>query len=189
MASDNCRKDEHELLVGLRRGNYQAFDVLFDNHSRSVLNFLIHLGAKADEADEGAQEVFTRLWEKRETVRTDVNLRPFLLAIARNWWINESKSARRRTGALASEEDLPETGASPAENAEKRELGAAVRAAVERLPLDLREPFVQSRFHGLSYKEIGQVLGISHRTVEERVAQAYEKLRREMTRLSGEKRK
>jgi len=176
---------EHGLLVGLRRGDYQAFNALFDNHGKSVLNFLIHIGAKSDEADEGVQEVFTRLWEKRETVRTDVNIRPFLLAIARNWWINESKRARRRTASDSEVGDLPETGDGPAENAEKRDLGIAVKAAIDRLPLDLREPLIQSRYHGLSYREIAQVLGVSHRTVEERVAQAYDKLRRELARLSN----
>jgi RNA polymerase sigma-70 factor (ECF subfamily) len=146
-----------------------------------VLNFLITLGATGGEAEEGVQEVFTRIWEKRKTVRTDLRLRPFLLAIARNYHINERKSRARERPSGGLEYALVSAKADdPARRAENADAAEALRRTVEELPLSLREPFVLSRLQELTYKEIGQMLGISHRTVEDRMAQAYEQLRRKL---------
>lgn len=175
--------DERPLLKALRKGSYVHFSQLFDNHRKGVFNFLVTIGASYDEADEGLQEVFTRLWNKRETVRTDLRLRPFLLAIARNWFINQRKKGNpvKLTGEFDS--NIPGKTDDPAASAEKREMEHNLREAVANLPEELREPFVMSRLQGLTYKEIGQILGISPRTVEDRMKNAFDKLKVKLSHL------
>ncbi|MBI3319362.1 MAG: sigma-70 family RNA polymerase sigma factor [Candidatus Omnitrophica bacterium] len=60
------------------------------------------------------------------------------------------------------------------------EISLMVSEAVSALPLSQREVIVLNRYQGMSYAEIGVVLGISENAVKQRAFQAMQKLRRSL---------
>jgi RNA polymerase sigma-70 factor (ECF subfamily) len=63
---------------------------------------------------------------------------------------------------------------------EHDEACAAVRAAVDRLPHDLKSTLILHHYERLSYREIGAVVGCSERGVETRLYRARQRLREEL---------
>jgi len=55
-----------------------------------------------------------------------------------------------------------------------------VSEAISALPLTQREVIVLNRYRGMSYAEIGEVLGISENAVKQRAFQAMQKLGRSL---------
>jgi RNA polymerase sigma-70 factor (ECF subfamily) len=68
-------------------------------------------------------------------------------------------------------------GPDPAGALQRDESVAAVREAIARLPHDLMTTFLLHHYEGLSYGEIGAVLGCSERGVETRLYRARQRLR------------
>ena len=62
-------------------------------------------------------------------------------------------------------------------------LQSRLAGAVERLPEDQREVFLMRQMSGLSFKEIGEVVGAPENTVKSRMRYALEKLREELADL------
>lgn len=175
--------DESYLIKRLKSGDDKAFGTIFDNHKNSVRNYFVLHGAGHDQADEGLQEVFSRLWEKRETIRSDRNLRPFLLVVARNYLINEIRKNRRVEKVENLDLHLDRREADPADSLQEKDIKDVIMKAVMSLPEVLRDALILTRFENLTYREAAGVLGVAFPTVGERVSKAYDKLQRELASL------
>jgi RNA polymerase sigma-70 factor (ECF subfamily) len=77
-------------------------------------------------------------------------------------------------------EAVPSDAPLPNAALEHDETFAAVRAAVERLPHDLKTTILLHHFERLSYREIGAITGCSERGVETRLYRARQRLREEL---------
>ncbi|HET6542963.1 MAG TPA: RNA polymerase sigma factor, partial [Chryseolinea sp.] len=71
------------------------FKQIFDRHYDAIRNFLYYKLGDIDLAEDLAQEVFMKTWEKREGIRTDT-AHHLLFTIANNLAINHFKSAKAR---------------------------------------------------------------------------------------------
>src|SRR5690606_29791332 len=115
---------------------------------------------------------------------------------ARNLCVDESRRAKfRRTTSL----DAPRRGADgemPAmienvaadqvatdDRAAAPALQARIARAIEVLPEDQREVFLMRQVNGLSFKEIGEIVGAPENTVKSRMRYALEKLRQDLVDL------
>jgi RNA polymerase sigma-70 factor (ECF subfamily) len=95
--------------------------------------------------------------------------------------LRQSAREREFRSALASsQEPMPHAGSDGV-----ADLRGLVRDAVSALPATVREALVLSRFHGLSYEEIGRICGCSEGAVKVRVHRAMKQLRAAL--LSREK--
>lgn len=167
-------------------GNEGAYEELFRRHYGQLVAFFYRYRGERSNAEDLAQDVFLRLWKYRGTYRPTGSFVGFMLTVARNVW--SDRAARKRPVAI--DDDILDARAServagPAARVEAAEQRARVRAALLRLPEELRAPLVLSRFHGVEYREIGQILEISPRTVEARIARATDALVRELAEMGA----
>ena len=139
-----------------------------------------------DDAEDAAQECYLRAFRHFETFRGGP-IKPWLLAILRN--VCRAEYARR--GALASvqaegveEADLASeslwgaTDESPEAETLRRLDGANVQRLIAQLPDAFREALVLREINDLSYRDIGEVLGVPVGTVMSRLARARALLRK-----------
>ncbi len=130
------------------------------------------------EAESLVQDVFITAWEKRES--WEITL-PLLYTLVKTKCIDylrhrmvTEKYNRELSYKLASLEYLDRS-FDPQLDLEQR-----VQEAVDRLPDQCRKVFLKSRLEGKKYKEIASELGLSVNTVENQIAIALKKLKKEL---------
>lgn len=151
----------------------------------------------ASAVDDLAQEVFLRLHRARHRYQPTARFETFLYRIIFNLCVNHTQfSNRRRTLSLdapASDADEgpawqpadPREG-TPLEHLEASERARLVQDAVAELPDNQRRALLLSRFDGLGYEEIGQVMDLSLQAVKSLLWRARENLRARLAPILGE---
>ncbi|MGB9661453.1 MAG: sigma-70 family RNA polymerase sigma factor [Moorellaceae bacterium] len=125
-------------------------------------------------AEDIAQEVFLRVWQKLPTFRGESDLKSWILRIAANLCKDRLRSWSWRRVRLMEEEfweTLP-VGANPSAQTLAREKQAVLVREVMRLPVKYREVVVLFYYHGLDSREIALVLDSKEGTVRNRLARA-----------------
>ena len=105
--------------------------------------------------------------------------RAWLLTIVRNCCYTWHKSHKRERSnvSLSDESALTVADSNTADDATIRASDSElIRAAVDRLPAELREVLVLRELNELSYREISEVVGVPMGTVMSRLSRAREKL-------------
>lgn len=187
------RSDEALMMSFREGGDARAFEELVTRHRRGLFNFLLRSVQNRSRAEELLQEVFLRVVRSKERYERTAKLTTWLYTIARNLCVDESRRAKfRKTVSLdaprrGQEEESPAMIESVAaeqvptdEAAAAPQLRARIARAVDALPEDQREVFLMRQMGGLSFKEIGDVVGAPENTVKSRMRYALEKLRQEL---------
>jgi RNA polymerase sigma-70 factor (ECF subfamily) len=137
-------------------------------------------------AESIVQDAFLKLWEIRENLLPETNVRNFLYTLTRNFCLNylrDQKVAWKNLNRVkAYEYDYAMQSLERIGNnfMEFEELCSKVDLAIENLPEEIKTVFKMSRFEDLKYREISEKLGISEKTVEARMTKALKILRTEL---------
>ncbi|MGE3844743.1 MAG: RNA polymerase sigma-70 factor [Vicinamibacterales bacterium] len=164
----------------------RTFDGLFRTYHARLREFARAYVACPAVAEELVHDVFLRMWERRSVLQDCIAPKGYLYTAVRNQALKHlaHEAVVWRTHAMVTEEGrVPGTGEGPVradEQLEAGELAAAFEGALDRLPARCREAFTLYRDERMSYAEIGEVMGISERTVETQLARANKVLRREL---------
>jgi RNA polymerase sigma-70 factor (ECF subfamily) len=161
----------------------QAFDGLYQRLERPLYNVVYRRLWHVQDSHDVVQEAFVRLWGMRARVR-QATVEPLVWRIALN--LASTRARRRRLWGWWSrgDDDLAELADTTAEadaQLADHERVLHVRAAVEALPEKLRDVVMLCEFSGLSYAEVGAVLGIPAGTVGSRRHAGLAALRRHPT--------
>jgi len=158
-----------------------TFADLYQAHAREVHRFALFLSGDADLAEDIVSETFVRLWHARPRVDL-TTVRAYLLAIARNLFLEHCRRGNRRA---ALEDDHVDTRPGPDRVASARGELDTVLAALQRLPEGDRTAVLLRAEDGLSYEEIGRLLGITPTAARVKVHRARRKLN-QARRASGD---
>lgn len=166
------------LLERLRRGDEAALAALLEMYWDRLLAYAARILGSPDAAEDMVQETFVRLWKGRRGMAGSANLQAFLYATTRNLCLNEERRRRIRSRfSIRTMIPRPGAAADPLDSAQAGELETAARRAVEALPARRREIFQLAREHGLTYREIADVLHLSPQTVANQMSAALDQLR------------
>ncbi len=147
---------------------------LFD----SLYNFARWLTKNQNDAEDLVQETYLKAFRSFASFEPGTNFRAWIFQILKNTFLGScSKLERRMTLALASEEDLPTTSATPESQLMGRTDIEAVRSAIEQLPVIFREVILLSDVEDAPYREIAEILSIPMGTVMSRLARARKMVR------------
>lgn len=159
----------------------QDFDTLYREHAPHVRRFALHLSGDAAHADDITAETFVRVWATRESVRYET-VRGLLFAIARNLFISGVRAAWRQ----APLEDVhADPSPDPLTRAADRDAAHRTVGALRALDAGDREVLVLRAHEGLSYAEIGRLLGIAPGAAKVRVHRARRRLLLSLDRASA----
>lgn len=166
-----------------------ALDIvqLIREHHADVYRYAFRLAGAQNDAEDLAQQTFLIAQQKLHQVRDPAKARSWLLTIARNCYL---KQRRRPTpdlaGSLALEVDrIPDESIPPA-GAEGEWIDREwLLAALGQLTDDHKVVLMMFYFEELSYKEIGDRLGVAIGTVMSRLARAKSRLRELLEAAAG----
>lgn len=171
-------KEEHYLLVELKRGNKEAFSILFQRYYKDLVLFGGNFLRDKVRCEDIVQSVFLRLWADKEELKIETSLKSFLLKSVRNGCLDE---LRHRQVVREHESYSEIFGDLDDLDTEQyilfSDLQTHLNDALIKLPEVCREAFEMNRFEGLKYKEIAQKLEVSERTIEVRIGKAIGLLR------------
>ena len=159
--------------------NKAEFKQLFDKYFYTIRSFIFYRCGDTDAASDMAQDVFMKVWEKREQLDS-FNIKSFLYKIANDMVIsNYRKSSTRMDyeNSMTIQNDSP---LSPEEELNFEELTSTYAKALEKMPETQRVVFLMSRNDELKYHEIAGCLDISVKAVEKRMSAALQFLRTEL---------
>jgi len=171
-------KNDTEAFLQMTDGNIAAYRFLFDHHFSDLCNFLLIYLHSKELSEEIALEIFTYVWEKRETIQIKATFKSFLFASAKNKAISLYRKEHKTvfatigTGELSMPFDV--NSHNLLENSELREI---IDAAIGKLPEKSRQIYQMAWEENLSHKEIAEQMGITPKTVENHVGIALRKLR------------
>ncbi|RMF32135.1 MAG: RNA polymerase sigma-70 factor [Bacteroidetes bacterium] len=166
------------LLERLHKHDRSALRELFHRYYLTVCRAI--LGLVKDEAltEDLAQNVFLRLWEKREGLQVNSSFGAYLRRMAINEALAHFRKAKRRNQENFSEHPPASyVGRSVEQDYLLTEMQERILTAIESLPPRCRLVFRLSRFEELSYREIAERLDISVKTVENQMGKALKILR------------
>jgi RNA polymerase sigma-70 factor (ECF subfamily) len=144
----------------------------------ALRRYAIALLRDRQEADDLVHECLVRALDRLQTLRNDVEVRPWLFAILHNLHVSRVRRRQARGQPLSIDTVAEQALAAPPRQEEHLRAQDVMRA-VERLPEDHRAVLLLVTVEDLSYAEAARVLGIPVGTVMSRLARARERLRRD----------
>lgn len=168
---------DNTLCLRIKNGDEAAFRVLFDRYYDSLYRFFCYRGMDYAVAEDMAQDIFVRVWQKRARLDPSKSLKAYLFQSATNEiGMHLRKQGVRDAYAKDVQHRTTHTGTSQGEFDQKE----FIDRTIQSLPESLRDVFILHRFDELSYKEIAHLRGVSIKTVESRMSKALKYLRKEL---------
>jgi RNA polymerase sigma-70 factor (ECF subfamily) len=170
---------EKDLVERLKKGNLEAFDMIYDMYAGRLYGFSMKYLRSDDEASELVQSVFMKVWENHKNLDTNLSFKSFLFTIAYN---EICRSFRRKSylrkyiGEAARTESRTDTSAET--GPEFNSLLAEVEKIIAGLPERQRKAFIMCKLDGMPAKEVAAGLGLSPGTVDNYVSSTIKTIRR-----------
>ena len=183
---------DQQLVDQVMAGNKNAFNLLVMRYQHRVAALIARFVQNPQEVEDVAQEAFIKAYRALPLFRGDSAFYTWLYRIAVNTAKNYLVARNRRPPAqdLEIDEVEPtETGSvlheieSPEGSLSTSELKAALEAALDSLPEELKTAFILREFSGLSYEDIAEVMDCPVGTVRSRIFRAREAIDRKIGEL------
>ena len=167
---------DSELLRKMKKGDTDAFSILYHRHAPRLLNFVTGLLKDETAAEDVVQNIFVKLWTVRGQLDSSKSLTNWLFVCARNESYNVLKSAWH---SAVDKDVVPSVETSAVEESVSfHEVQERLSGLVSNMPDRRKEIWRMSREQHLSNAEIARRLGISVRTVDKHLSLALSDIRR-----------
>lgn len=177
--------NDWELVQRCQGGEVPAFQELTERYYRKIYMLVLGIVNSREDAMEVAQEAFFQAYRKIKGFRGGSSFYTWLYRIAVNLSIDFHR--RRKRGNLEFRDnvdrEMEEQGEAvndPFHDVRDKELGERLLRAINELTPDHKAVIVMRAIEGLSYKDIGRILGCSEGTVMSRLHYARKKLQEKL---------
>jgi len=173
--------NEKELLVCLRAGEEVAFDQLYQRYANRIYGKLLRLTRSAEVAEELLQDVFMKVWERRESLNPALSFRSYLFRIAEHlisdYYRLAAKDRRMYDYLLRAGMSHEHPFDEDAESQLYQQNWERLQEAVGQLPLKCREVYTLCKIEGKSYREVASQLDMSTATISNHMTKANKLIR------------
>lgn len=180
MISPATALGETQLIQRAKEGEMIAFEQLYRSHIGRVYALCLRLVSDIDRAEELAQDVFVRAWEKLRTFRGESAFSSWLHRLTINVVIEHRRSVGRRVSREEQISDLPGINTwQPATSPDDR---IDLERALASLPEGARLVFVLHDVEGYRHHEIAETMGLAVGTSKAQLHRARKLLREALRR-------
>lgn len=184
------RVNDAELIREAQRGNRQAFEDLVRQYDHAVLRLALHLTGSEQDAKDIYQDAFLKAYRNLGSFRFECSFYTWIYRIVTNLCLDHLRKRQVRkedapvvTDSSGEEYSLIDqvaddrSGASPERDLMRRELGARIAKALEKLTPRERMVFEMKHYQGLKLRTIGDALNTTEETAKNTLFRATQKLR------------
>jgi RNA polymerase sigma-70 factor (ECF subfamily) len=173
---------------GLSQDLKSVFDHLYDCHKAAIFRYICYLTQDRAVSEDLFQETWLRVVKHLGQLPDVKEKKSWIYAIATNLYRDHLRKKKVRAGFLTRAEADPsstrflgeEDTSGPEIKAEQNEMAAAVMAALNRLPLKMRQVFILKEIEGFSYEDIADLLRLPRGTAKSRMHRAIRLIRQEL---------
>lgn len=168
---------DQELLRRMQNDDVGALSQLMDLHTPRLIYLAEITAGTFDLAREAVQDAFLRIWDKRQSLKSDTKIFNYLLVTTHNRVLDLLRHEKMHGRTKAEIARTYVDGNSHAYNqgelaTEQEEAKIVLQKALAELQPRAREIYLLHHEAGLSYEEIAQVLAISYGTVKLQMSKA-----------------
>lgn len=168
---------DKELARLAGQGDEQAFAELFTLYHERVYAVVYRFCRKGADADELAQQVWVKVWNKLHTYKGDAAFFTWLYRVVSFHCLDHIRKQKRKREVEWLEEvdysneqvDAPSTASRPDRELERKEVRERFEAALDHLNPEHRMALVLREVEGLSYEEIAKAMKCKKGTVMSRI--------------------
>jgi RNA polymerase sigma factor (sigma-70 family) len=163
-----------DLVARCRRGDQEAWADLVERFSRYVYAIAVQgFRLREHDAEDVFQEVFAKVYERLDTLRSDDAIQPWIGQLTRRLCVDKLRAGRREEPA-----DQDELGAVADEDKlSKLDDALAVHEAMDALSGNCQEILDRFFARDESYRTIGDALELPAGTIASRISRCLGKLR------------
>lgn len=172
-------RQDRELATGVRKGDPESFDRIYELLKVPIYNFVYQMVGDAEEAKDITQESFLAMYNVLKENKKVDNLKAYLYAIARN---NALQKIDKRSREYVDDDfimRLPDENyySDPARFSANRKQQVDITRALQMMPENYREVLVLREQAGFSYDRIASMLGTNKTNVGVLIYRARAKFR------------
>lgn len=157
--------------------NRKEFEGVFLKYYNPLCNFCQRYIQDSDEVQDVVQDVFEKLWTKREAITFDKPIQYYLFTSVKNRAIEKIRK-KKRGAEIIDNLDVPTQTEVIEEDTDQFVRKEMLYNAIRELPPKCQEVFKMSKIDGLTYNEIAAEMDISVKTVENQMRRAFQILRK-----------
>ncbi|HKH16562.1 MAG TPA: sigma-70 family RNA polymerase sigma factor [Solirubrobacteraceae bacterium] len=189
-----AERTDHQLVSAVRRGDDRAFEQLYSRYQRRIAAYAYRMVRDYGRAEDITQDVFVSALRRMRQTERAIAFKPWIYEIAKNACIDAHRRGRRTeeisydAGDRLSASDhvrLVATGPEPDAAVDAKQELDYLCGAFGGLSESHHEILVLRELEGLSYKDIGERLGISRPAVESTLFRARKRLGEEYDELAS----
>lgn len=159
--------NDTELARKIRAGNQKAFRELYDRYHVQMFYIAKKYVKSTDLSKDAVQDIFVKLWEKRDRIDENRSMKGFLFTMLRNHLLNMIRDRKDEIVSMSGvkEDKLPRKNLTEDELIYK-EYHDIVKQGMKELSDRKREVFELRTLQGHSNSEVAKLLNINIRTVK-----------------------
>jgi RNA polymerase sigma-70 factor, ECF subfamily len=190
MAGQERRIDDTILIREAQSGNRGAFEELVRHYDQAVLRLALHLTGTEQDAQDVYQDAFLKAYKNIGSFRFECSFYTWIYRIVTNLCLDHlrKKNVRKEDAPVVMDGDGGEydlldqvadgrAGANPERDLMRRQLGARISGALEKLTPRERMVFELKHYHGLKLRTVGEILHTTEETAKNTLFRATQKLR------------
>ncbi|MGV8096705.1 MAG: RNA polymerase sigma-70 factor [Mangrovibacterium sp.] len=165
---------ETQLIEKIKNGDDVAFKVIYNKYFPRLYYFIYEFIRMDDITENIVHDTFATFWEKRHTLRGDLNISSYLYSVAKNNCLYRLRDQRYRqkifaSGSLDGKELVQNLKALDSVDTSIlvfHEIEQIIEKTLEGLSPQCKKVFMLSRFEGMKNREIAEELNITTKAVE-----------------------
>lgn len=153
--------------------------------SNKLLRYALHILQNEEEAKDVLQDIFLKLWQKRDELSAIENLEAFAMRMIRNRCLDVIRGRRTVSVETIRKADLPEEGECEPNHLEDADSVVLVKRIIAGLP-ELQRVIIQLRdIEQLGYEEIAEVTQLNVNAIRVNLSRARKKVRDEILKFQN----
>ncbi|MCX6561782.1 MAG: sigma-70 family RNA polymerase sigma factor [Candidatus Aminicenantes bacterium] len=160
------------IIKDCLEGNQGAWRMLVDLYSRKVFNMAFQFTGSHQEAEDLTQDIFMKLYRSLGKFDRDKNFTAWLLALAKNFLIDEYRRTKWEKKSRDDFEDHAPTLAGtddPERGLAEEETRKLLWSGLAKLPAEIRMAVILKEIQGKTYEEVAEISGVPVGTVKSRI--------------------
>ena len=166
---------DEKIMLEVKNGKKEYFDLILDRYYKAVLNYAFRITGNRGEAEDVAQETFSKIYFSAKRYHPISSFRAFLYTVAYRESIKALKKRKHTIEIDAFKEPISQD--NPHNKLETKHIAGIIKNAIMKLRPQQRSALILREYHDLSYEEISQVLKCSLANTKNYIFRSKEQLK------------